>query len=227
MFTRLIKAVCLVVTLMTANTAMAATAWKAGQHYYVIQPAQPTTLNSKKVEVTEVFSYGCPACNSFYATAERIKASLPANAQMTFVPASFNAAEAWPMFQRAYLTAQALGVADKTHKPMFDAIWKTEELTYLDPKTQRIKKVLPSIEDAAKFYSKAANIPQDKFLSMSKSFSVEAAVKRADQLVKAYRIESTPTIVINGKYRMTAQSAGGIEELIELVKYLVAQESKP
>ena len=216
----------ILILLFAGVSAHGATAWKAGEHYFVLQPAQPTTLDNNKVEVTEVFSYGCPACNAFYPFAEKLKASLPPNAQLVFLPASFIPAEDWPMFQRAYCTAQALGVADKTHKAMFDAVWKTGELATIDPSTQRIKKKLPTIEDAAKFYNRVAGVSVEKFLATAKSFSVDVATKRADQLIKAYRADSTPTIVVNGKYRLTVQSAGGTDQLIELVKWLVAKESK-
>ncbi len=219
------RLISLLVLLAMSVTAQGATAWKAGQHYFLIQPAQPTSTGNK-IEVVEVFSYGCIACNSFYPYAEKMKAALPPNAQMVFVPASFNSAEAWPMFQRAYCTAQTLGVADKAHKAMFDAIWASDELAVIDSKTQRIKKKLPTIEDAAKFYQRVAGVPQDKFLATAKSFTVEGMVKRADQLVKVYRVDSTPTIVVNGKYRLNATTAGGVDELMELVKWLVAQETK-
>ena len=72
----------------------------------------------------EVFSYGCPACFQFQPVAIKLAASLPANAKMVYLPASFNPSEDWPMFQRAYYAAQALGVADKTHDAMYDAVWK-------------------------------------------------------------------------------------------------------
>ena len=80
----------------------------------------------------EVFSYGCPACNSFLPTMKKLKASLPANAQLVYLPASWNKAENWPLFQRAYLTAQSLGVAEKAHDEMFKAIWTTGELGVLE-----------------------------------------------------------------------------------------------
>src|SRR3954469_451212 len=86
-------------------TALAqAQAWSPGVHYAVI-PTQRSNVAPGKVEVMEVFSYGCPACNSFRPVMKKIKAALPPNAQLTYLPASWNTSENWPMFQRAYLTA--------------------------------------------------------------------------------------------------------------------------
>ena len=109
----------------------AATQWQAGKNYFVIDPPLPTQTGDK-IEVTEVFSYGCPACNFAHTYVDTLRKHLPANAQMDFVPASFNKAEDWEVFQRAYLTAKALGIAEKAHDAMFDAVWKTGELAIYD-----------------------------------------------------------------------------------------------
>src|SRR5882672_4106931 len=200
--------------------------WTGGVNYFLITPAHPTSLPPGKVEVTEVFSYACPACNIFVPTIHKLKASLPPNAVLDYLPASFNAAEDWPMFQLAYLTAQTLGVADQTHDAMFNAVWQTGELAVIDPATQRIKSHVPTIEDAAQFYKAKAGVPVDKFLAAAKSFSVDVKVRAAENLVQAYRVEQTPTMIVNGKYRLTTSSAGGYDQVIELVKWLVAKETR-
>src|SRR6476661_4532937 len=91
---------------LTALMGLAATAqatdWVAGKHYSVIPQAQRTNVAPGKVEVMEVFSYGCPACNQFRDTMKKLKASLPANAQLIYLPASWHAEENWPLLQRAY-----------------------------------------------------------------------------------------------------------------------------
>ncbi len=207
-------------------TTQAATAWTEGKNYFVIDPPRPPTLAPGKVEVTEVFSYGCPACNVFVPVMHQLKKALPANAVVDYLPASFNPAEDWPMLQLAFLTAQALGVAEQTHDAMFDAVWKTGELGIIDPATQRIKAKLPSIEDAAKFYNQKAGVPTEKFLSTAKSFSVDTKVRSADDTIAAYRVDRTPTIVVDGKYRVQEESAGGPDQLVALVQWLVAKQSK-
>jgi thiol:disulfide interchange protein DsbA len=205
-------------------SAHAETAWQEGKHYFLIRPAQ-LTVTSGKIEVTEVFSYGCPACNRFYPVADRLKAGLPPNAQMVFLPASFIPSEDWPMFQRAYFAAQELGIADKTHDQMFDAVWKTGELAVVDPGTQRLKNPPPSIADAAKFYARAGGVKAQDFINTANtSFSVDKNMRQADARIKALGVDSTPTIIVNGKYRLDVGSAGGYEELVQLVKWLVAKE---
>jgi thiol:disulfide interchange protein DsbA len=145
---------------------------------------------------------------------------------LDYLPASFNPSEDWPMFQQAFYTAQALGVAEQTHDAMFDAVWKTGELGNVDPATQRVKTKLPSIEDAARFYNRTAGVPADTFLRTAKSFAVDTKVRGAEEAIAAYRVDRTPTIIVNGKYRLHEESAGGPDQVIELVKWLVAKESK-
>ncbi len=200
--------------------------WSEGTHYFLIKPPRPMSPVPGKVEVTEVFSYACPACNLFQPTMHKLKQSLPANAVVDYLPASFNPGEDWPMFQLAYCTAQVLGIADQTHDAMFDAVWGTAELAILDSSGSRVKERLPTIEDAARFYNRKTGVPVDKFLSTSKSFAVDLKVRSDEDLLKAYGIDRTPTIVVNGKYRLQVQSAGGTDQVIELVKWLVAKESK-
>lgn len=222
--TRLLAAL-VSIALLSIGTSVQAANWVAGKHYSVIPQAQRTNVAPGKVEVMEVFSYGCPACNAFRPTMKKLKASLPANAQLVYLPASWNNAEAWPMFQRAYLTAVSLGVAEKAHDAMFDAIWTTGELGVSDPQTRRLKTRLPTIEDAAKFYQRVTGVKAADFVAASKSFGVDLKMRQADGQIVAMQVPSTPTLVVNGKYRINNENVTGGDEIIELVKYLVARES--
>jgi thiol:disulfide interchange protein DsbA len=219
-------ALCVLMTMVLHSSAHAAQDWIEGKNYFLIVPAHPTQLPLGKVEVTEVFSYACPACNLFRPVMQKLKKSLPPNAVLDYLPAAFNVAEDFPMFQLAYCTAQALGIADQTHDAMFDAVWKTGELAVVDPATDRIKAQIPTIEDAARFYQRQAAVPVEKFLVTAKSFAVDLKVRTDDELAVAYRVDRTPTIIVNGKYRLHVESAGGADQLIELVDWLVAKESK-
>lgn len=199
--------------------------WTEGQNYFLVVPAQPTSLPKGKVEVTEVFSYGCIVCNRFAPYMRKLKTSLPANVVVNYLPAGFNPPEDWPMFQRAYLTAEILGVADRAHEAMFDAVWKTGELAILDPSGRSIKKQLPTIEDAARFCNRVTGVSTAEFIAAAKSMGVETRVGQADSLIVRYRVSSTPTMIVNGKYRLDIVSAGSEDKVIELVKWLVAKES--
>ena len=196
----------------------------AGKNWFPVEPPQPTATGDK-IEVREVFSYACPACNMFQPTMQKLKKALPANAELVYLPASFRPDEDWPVFQRAYFAAQALGIVDKTHDATFDAIWKADGTLHIDdPVTHQPLKPMPTIDDVAKFYAKFGVKPED-FIGVANSFAVNAKMKNADAQLKAYGVDSTPTLIVNGKYRLTAQSAGGIDKVIPLVEFLIAKES--
>jgi thiol:disulfide interchange protein DsbA len=200
--------------------------WVEGKNYFRIEPAQPKATSTDKIEVTEVFSYGCPACNQFHPIVEKLAASLPADAVMAYLPASFIPQENWPMLQRAYFTAKVLGVADKGNDAMYDAVWKSGELSAMNPTGTGLKPrdALPTIEDAAKVYAKYGADPKE-FVAVANSFSINTQMKRADDLIKAYGVTGTPTIVVDGKYRFDVSSAGGYPQAIELANWLVSKEA--
>jgi len=207
-----------------AQPPAAAANWVEGKNYFLIAQPQPTNLPKGKVLVTEVFSYACPACNQFRPYMQKLVKSLPPNAVLDYVPASFNPAEDWPMFQLAYVTAQTLGVANMTHEAMYDAVWTTGELATTDGNT--LKSHMPTIEDAARFYQKQAGVPAAKFLETAKSFGVDTQVRHDEDLMKAYGIDRTPTLIVNGKYRVTVQEAGGPAQMVDVVNFLVHKESQ-
>jgi thiol:disulfide interchange protein DsbA len=225
--TRFLSALLVAGTLIAAGpVAQAQAKWVAGQHYTVLPQAQRTQVPAGKVEVMEVFSYGCPACNAFQPTIKKLKAALPPNAQMVYLPASWNAAEAWPMFQRAYLTAVSMGVAEKAHDAMYEAIWTTGELGVTDLKTGRLRTKLPTIDDAARFYQRVAGVKAAEFVAASKSFGIDLKSRQADSQIIAMQVTGTPTLVVNGKYRLNNEHQMSADQIIELVKFLVAKETK-
>jgi protein dithiol oxidoreductase (disulfide-forming) len=200
-----------------------AAAWTEGQDYYLITPAQGTGVPAGKVEVLEVFSYGCPACNSFQPTMQLLKKSLPPNAQLAFLPAAFSAPEDWPMFQRAWFAAQALGIAERTHQQMFDAVWKTGELATVDSE-HRLKSPQPTIEQAARAYARWTGVKAEDFLAMARSFTVDGRMRAADEQVLTMQVPGTPCIVVNGRYRI-ADSIHSPAILIPLVRFLVEKDT--
>ena len=204
--------------------ARAAQSFTEGHDYFLLSPVQSTSVAPGKVEVMEVFSYGCPACNGFQPAMDKLRHSLPANAQIVLLPAAFNTAEDWPMFQRVYLAAQILGIADRTHQGIFDAVWKSGELATTDATTHRLKNPQPSLEDAARVYARLAGIKSETFLATARSFSVDMKMKAADAQMVAMQIPGTPSIVVNGKYRVNMESLG-TDGLIEIVKFLISKES--
>jgi protein dithiol oxidoreductase (disulfide-forming) len=209
-----------------ASVSWADPTWREGDNYFLVQPAQPTSVAAGKVEVLEVFSYACPACNKYYPLIDKLKTLLGAKVQWRFLPASWHAEEDWKNFQRAYFAAESLGIAERTHDKIFDAVWKTRELAIIDPATNQLKNPLPSLSDIAAYYERIAKLKPGEFLAACHSFTVDAHMRDADQQIKTYQVDETPSVVVNGKYRVTPRTAGGDDQFVALVQWLVKKESK-
>lgn len=94
-----------------------------------------------------------------------------------------------------------------------------------DPATNRLKHPLPSIEDAARCYSRLTGVSQQKFLAAARSFGVATRMREADAQILAMQIPGSPCIVVGGKYRIVMDSLSSPDEVIGLVKFLVAKAS--
>ncbi len=193
---------------LVAGAARADTNWKEGENYFLVLPPQPTSVAAGKVEVVEVFSYACPACNMFNPTINKLKASLPANVQWRLLPAP-GTPKNWKVFQRAYLPRSPWASPRRTHHKIFDAIWKTHELAIIDPATNQIKNPLPSLADVAKYYEGLAKLKPGEFLTAAHSFSVDRRKCARPIRRSAYQVDGTPSVIVNGKYSVSSRAAQG------------------
>ncbi len=215
----------LLVALGMPLPALAQSRWIEGRDFITLPAAaKPAETRPGRIEVAEVFSYGCIHCYRARGEIAKLQAALPADAYMTYVHASFLPAEAWPMFQRAWYTAQALGIGAATHEKMFAAVWETHEVPLLDPASGNVRRPLPTIEDAARFYARAAAVKEADFLKRAQSPEIDAQMKRADAQVAAWRIPGTPSLVVNGRYLVDNGAVNNWNDIRMLVLYLVDQE---
>jgi protein dithiol oxidoreductase (disulfide-forming) len=202
--------------------AQAQLRWQEGQHYTRI--ARATATAPGKIEVAEVFSYACIHCANARHEMAKLAAGLPRDAVMTYVHASFRPDEAWPMFQRAFYTAQSLGIADAIHDQMFSAVWETGEVALLDRTTRAVRKPLPTIEEAARFYAKFSSVKEPDFLKLANSAEITAQMQRADALIEAWQVGGTPAVVVNGRYQIDNTKVSSWDEFRQLVNFLVSLE---
>lgn len=206
MFTRI--AALFLVSLAAAACHAQPTLYQEGTHYFKIEPAQPTNTPGK-VEVVEVFSYACIHCAHFEPIVAAWKKTAPKQAKFSYMPAIFN--PSWEAFARAYYAAEVLGIIEKTHQATFDAIFVQ-------------KKTIQTLDQIAEFlsgYGKSA----DEIKKAMNSFAVETKITRAKKQVVAYQIDGTPSVIVAGKWRVTGNSAGSIDNVFKVVNYLVQMEA--
>jgi thiol:disulfide interchange protein DsbA len=187
----------------------AAKTYKAGEDYDLITPPI-RAMDSNKIEVAEFFWYGCPHCYHFESILEAWKKTLPANVTFKAVPAMWR--DNMVLHAKAYYTAEALGVLDTMHKVIFDAM-------NVDHKP------LATQKEIAELFT-AHGVSEDNFNKTFESFGVRTQVEQAASLAKAAKITGTPALMVSGKYYVGGQKSGTQENMLKVVDYLVAQESK-
>ena len=183
---------------------------RLGTDYEVLSVPQPTwNAADGKVEVVEVFSYMCHVCAEVQPTVDQYKPHLPADARWSYVPAAFGGP--WDQAARAYFASEAMGIADSTHSRVFPAIFVQ----------QKIQK--GTAEEFADLYA-SFGADRARFLDTMSSFGVTAKFNRAKQFALRTGVTGTPTIIVNGKYRVTNTRDRGIRGMLATVDYLIARE---
>ena len=198
---------------LPATAAAEQGSYQAGVHYRELAQRLPSAGGETgKVEVIEFFWYGCPHCYELEPYIEQWRESgMPAEATFVRMPAALN--DSWRNHARAYYVAEALGVVEKIHRPLFDAMHQGGQ-RLADPESVRALFVSQGVDGSA-------------FDGAWRSYAVDTQVRRADSLARAAGISGVPAMIVGGRYEATVTLAGGREELLSLVNYLVAKESKP
>jgi thiol:disulfide interchange protein DsbA len=181
----------------------------AEEGYETISPAQPVQ-NPNKIEVIEFFWYGCPHCYHLEPSVAAWLKTKPANVEFIRQPAVFS--EAWGKHAKLFYTAEVLGVLDKVHDDIFDAV-------------QNKKEKLSTEDEAAKFFV-AHGVKEEDFHNAYKSFAVDTKTRQAEGVGPRYGITGVPSLIVNGKYRVTGTSAKSAENIFPVVNQLIQQESQ-
>ncbi|WP_339340161.1 thiol:disulfide interchange protein DsbA/DsbL [uncultured Oceanicoccus sp.] len=206
---RFIKAPVILAVLALIMTSAFASAQEPvpGKNYIVLdQPVR--TRDSSKVEVVEVFWYGCSHCYSFEPLIKQWKKRKPDYVDFWQSPAMWNGT--MKTHAAMFYTAEILDVMDKLHDPIFTA---------MNVERKRLATV-GEIEDFFADYG----VDRQAFRKAFKSFSVNSMVKQADARARSYKITGTPEVVVNGKYRVSARLAGGQAEMLKVVDFLIEKE---
>ena len=181
----------------------------AGQHYVEIADPQPFQPLDGRIEVVEVFGYTCPACASFEPLVSAWKARQPDDVRVTLLAAPFGGY--WMPYAKAFYAAEAQGLVDATHQAMFDAVHRQRSLPVQGVSTEAIAEAYAAHGADAK-----------EFARTMESFAVSGQMRRARQFVDRTGVDSTPTMVVNGKYRVIAGQ--DFQDVLRTVDYLVERE---
>lgn len=180
----------------------------AGTHFEEL-PAAVRTNNPDKIEVLEVFWYGCGHCFRFQPLVDDWAHNAPDDVDYLRFPAIWN--ELMKIHAQAYYTAESLNVVDKVHAPIFDAI------NLQNNRLQNERQL------ATLFASHG--VSEEDFTRAFNSFPVRTKVNQAEQRMSEYQIRSTPNVIVNGKFLVTTNDAVRTQqEMMAIVDFLVARE---
>ena len=179
-----------------------------GTHYEAIsEPVR--TADPNKIEVTEVFWYGCPHCYAFEPLLDSWVAKLPSDVMFVRSPGMWD--DLMKTHAQIYYTAMELKVFDKIHSVAFDEIH--QKRNYLQT-PEAIREMFVAQGVAAADFDKAWA-----------SFQVNSAVRQADTRMRAYGVRGVPNLIVNGKYRITTGEAVPTQaDMLKVVDFLIAKE---
>lgn len=176
---------------------------------YVTLPAPQPPFAPGKIEVAEVFSYACIHCFHFQPLVNTWKKAMPKDVRWEYVPAAFGGP--FDQFARAYFAAQILGVQEKTHDAVFKGIFEQK----------LVKQGTP--EEVADMYARFG-VDRAKFLAAMQSDAVKARFAKARDFAMRGGVDSTPTLIVNGKYRVLGRKDAGYEGMLKTVDFLIERE---
>ncbi|MGH8051039.1 MAG: thiol:disulfide interchange protein DsbA/DsbL [Arenimonas sp.] len=180
--------------------------------YTIIATPQPVYAPIKgKIEVAEVFSYACGACASANPTVGAWHKTKAADINFVYIHSVVQGGP-WERFARGFYAAEAKKIQPRSHDAVFQAVFVDETLSHS-----------ASLEDIAKFYSKFG-ISSAQMLAIMNSPSINAKLNRSKQFSLRTGANTTPTIIVAGKYKVNATREGGFPGMMRTVDFLVAKE---
>ncbi|MBX2809643.1 MAG: thiol:disulfide interchange protein DsbA/DsbL [Cellvibrionaceae bacterium] len=188
-------------------TAVAQQQFIAGKDYAVINDPVRTS-DATKIEVAEVFWYGCPHCNDFRPLVEQWKKQQPDDVYVRRSPAMWN--KRMVTHASIFYTAKALDKLEVMHKTIFDAM-------------HIHKKKLLKQDEIFSLFAKHG-VDEATFNKAFSSFGVRSSVQQAESRARSYGITGTPELIVNGKYRIAGGMAGSQPRMLQIANFLIAKE---
>ncbi|HVC37410.1 MAG TPA: thiol:disulfide interchange protein DsbA/DsbL [Gammaproteobacteria bacterium] len=186
--------------------------YQEGTNYVPVSPAQPTTVQPGQIEVIEFFWYGCPHCFGVEPFLESWLKHKPANVVFKRIPAAWPGGEHMDIDAKAFYTAQALGIGENIHEPLFNAIHLQNQYN------------LTNNQDALQQFFAKYGASKQQFNAAWNSFGVQLKMNQALQTLQRYGVQGVPTFIINGQWMTGAGYQMAYPDIVKCVEFLVRQQ---
>lgn len=202
--TRTLMALVGAALLTFAGPTLRAAEFEDGVHYTKLSKPQPVQTGDK-IEVLEMFWYGCPHCYDLEPHLKKWLKNIPENAEYVMLPAVFR--KSWEPHARAFYSFEALGIVDKMHEGFFDAIHKE-------------RREFTNAEEVAAWAGETGT-DGDKIKEAFNSFAVDTKIQQAMASLAGYQATGVPTVIIDGKYSTSVSQTGGYDQLFQVIEFLI------
>jgi len=196
----------LLFSFLISSTAFAAE-YSDGNGYTTIKNPVRTS-DPSKIEVTEIFWYGCPHCYTLEPLVNAWKKDMASDIDFKYLPAVFG--RGWLAHAKAFHIADLLGIESELRADLFNAI--------------HVERRNLNSEDALADFFANYGVSENEFRKQYDSFAVNSRLSQADAKIRAYGARGVPGIIVNGKYFVSAQTANGNENIFNVVNFLVEKE---
>lgn len=179
----------------------------AGKDYIKLDRTVSTDTEAGKIELIEFFWYSCPHCNAFEPTfAEWVK-NAPKDVVVRRIPVAFR--DDFAPQQRLFFTLEAMGLLEKMHAKVFQAV--------------HVERLPLNTDAGIQTWIEKQGVDKTKFADTFKSFGVASKVKRAVQLQNDFKIEGVPSLGVAGKFYIDGTLAGSMERALQVAESMLAQ----
>jgi thiol:disulfide interchange protein DsbA len=201
------KVVTVLLAALFLSAPLAAEPFVEGTHFERI--SSPEAAPTDRVQVIEAFAYPCPACRNFFPHISQWEKRQPDFVDFDRLPIALQ--QGWDLFARAYYTAQVMGVDEDAHEAVFKALHDE-------------RRSIRSFEDIAGIYSQF-DVTTEAFINTSESFAVDSRMRRNRTDTMRYGVRQTPTVVVQGKWRLSPGGFNSYDQMLEAIDFLVAREA--
>ncbi|MGA9666529.1 MAG: thiol:disulfide interchange protein DsbA/DsbL [Gallionella sp.] len=199
----MIKSLVVALSLLVGGAALADA--ELGRDYTLLSPPQPT--ETRKIEVLEFFFYGCTHCFHLHPLLSTWEKTMPKDVQLTFVPTVFR--DSWEPMAHTYYALESMGQRGQLHDALYRA-WNEDNMILVD-------------EDKIADFVAQHGVDRAKFIAAYDSFTVQSKVARAKQMIRIYGIDGTPTLIVDGKYKIEGLQP---EDTIRALKEVIVMARK-
>ena len=188
----------------TLALAGPAGALEEGVDYYLIPEADEPPAGNP-VQVVYFFNFACPACFAFEGPLHLwLEDKSDEDVRLSLTPVPWERTS--QLYAQTFYVLEGLDRLDLI-RPFFDALHRERKL----------------LNSQARIASWLADQQVDEDLAEEafESFSVQTKVKRAQRAVAVTGVESTPQLVVGGRYRLSPSLSGTYQQLLATLDELI------